>query len=257
MHLYCTGSGSPTVFIAGGYSFDWALVQPLVAKFTRVCTYDTAGTAWSDPGPNSTCIDRVSEIRGLLAEAAITKPFIFVGFSIGGLLARRYASLYLAEVAGMVLVDHAFLPDDQVPDVRKDSTGADRAPVLIKKTPIVFSTEDSSNFENLPADAKKLHRWAESIGSKQHAGLAAKDCELELQEAKLASHPLGSMPLRVVSTANDATGYAQLQRTLLSLSSNSRQMVTYNSFHSIEIDDPQMVFAAIKEVVDTVRTTRK
>src|SRR5215470_16327676 len=34
VHLYCTGTGSPTVVIVGaGYSFDWGLVQPEVSKF--------------------------------------------------------------------------------------------------------------------------------------------------------------------------------------------------------------------------------
>src|SRR5262249_1962460 len=52
MHLYCTGSGSPTVMLLGaGFSFDWALVQPEVARFTNICTYDVSGTAWSDPAP--------------------------------------------------------------------------------------------------------------------------------------------------------------------------------------------------------------
>jgi hypothetical protein len=51
VHLYCTGAGSPTVFIVGGFSFDWNLVQPKVAEFAKVCTYDVSGTAWSDFGP--------------------------------------------------------------------------------------------------------------------------------------------------------------------------------------------------------------
>src|ERR1700682_2959048 len=45
LHLYCTGSGSPTVVIIDGFgdfSFDWALVQPGVASRTRVCSYDRA-----------------------------------------------------------------------------------------------------------------------------------------------------------------------------------------------------------------------
>ena len=46
LHLYCLGEGSPTVMIVGGaFSFDWGLVQPEVAKFTRVCTFDPSGTA--------------------------------------------------------------------------------------------------------------------------------------------------------------------------------------------------------------------
>ena len=52
IHLYCIGRGSPTVMIVGAaFSFDWGLVQPEVAKFTRVCTFDPSGTAWSDPPP--------------------------------------------------------------------------------------------------------------------------------------------------------------------------------------------------------------
>ncbi len=45
LHLYCTGKGSPTVILeagAGSFSIDWALVQPDVAKTTRVCSYDRA-----------------------------------------------------------------------------------------------------------------------------------------------------------------------------------------------------------------------
>src|ERR1700761_1677951 len=50
VHLYCTGQGSPTVMIVGAaFSVDWQLVQPEVAKFTLVCTFDPSGTAWSDP----------------------------------------------------------------------------------------------------------------------------------------------------------------------------------------------------------------
>mgnify|MGYP003352436383 CR=1 FL=1 len=49
-------SGSPAVIIAGaGFSFDWSAVQDGVAAFTRVCTYDPAGTVWSDPGPGRDC----------------------------------------------------------------------------------------------------------------------------------------------------------------------------------------------------------
>src|SRR5690348_800010 len=62
VHLYCIGSGSPAVVITGaGYSFDWGLVQPEVAKFTQVCAYDHSGVTWSDPGPTDSCSLRVHE----------------------------------------------------------------------------------------------------------------------------------------------------------------------------------------------------
>jgi len=52
VHLYCTGTGSPTVVIVGaGFSFNWGLVQPEVTKITQVCSYDHSGIGWSDDGP--------------------------------------------------------------------------------------------------------------------------------------------------------------------------------------------------------------
>ena len=54
LHLYCTGEGSPTVVLdamGNGWSLYWSTVQPEVAKLTRVCSYDRAGSGWSEPGP--------------------------------------------------------------------------------------------------------------------------------------------------------------------------------------------------------------
>src|SRR5689334_14773199 len=43
------GNGKPTVVIVGAaFSFDWGLVQPIVAKVTQVCSYDHSGIGWSD-----------------------------------------------------------------------------------------------------------------------------------------------------------------------------------------------------------------
>jgi hypothetical protein len=58
LHLHCEGDskpGQPTVVLeAGGgdFSVTWALVQPKVATFARVCSYDRSGSGWSDLGPN-------------------------------------------------------------------------------------------------------------------------------------------------------------------------------------------------------------
>ena len=54
MHLNCVGDGSPTVVLdagLGGWSLDWALVQPVIASATRVCSYDRAGMGWSESSP--------------------------------------------------------------------------------------------------------------------------------------------------------------------------------------------------------------
>src|SRR5687767_9494812 len=52
LHLNCVGSGSPTVILEAGassFAIDWSLVQPEIAATQRVCSYDRAGSGWSDP----------------------------------------------------------------------------------------------------------------------------------------------------------------------------------------------------------------
>ena len=109
LHLHCTGTGRPTVVLAAGlgdYSIDWGLVQPRVARFTRVCSYDRAGYAWSDPDPRPRSLQRaVDELQALLTNAEIPGPYVLVGHSWGGHIARVFAAQHRDAVAGMVLVD--------------------------------------------------------------------------------------------------------------------------------------------------------
>src|SRR4030095_2135936 len=91
---------------AGDFSFDWSLVQPAVAHFTRVCSYDRAGNAWSDLGPLPLTMAQVTyELHTALMRAGVRGPYLLVGQSIGGLLIRAFAERYPGEVVGMVLVD--------------------------------------------------------------------------------------------------------------------------------------------------------
>ena len=109
LHINCTGTGSPTVILdagLGGTSLDWSKIQPAVARFTRVCSYDRAGYGWSESGPGPrTSQQIVKELHLLLAHAQINGPYVLVGHSVGGLNMRLYAYRYPAEVAGMVLLD--------------------------------------------------------------------------------------------------------------------------------------------------------
>ena len=252
LHLYCTGAGSPTVLVAGaGYSFDWALVQPEVARFTAICTYDISGTAWSDPGPVLTCRERVNEIHQLIRAAPIDTPLILVGLSLGACVARLYAALYPSEVAGMVIVDHAFAPDpDPGPGKSPPRADVDTLPVLIYQAPIELTVEDTSEFHHLPERVQQLHRWADSLHPQRPGWEDAEDCLAQLKTAAAGPYPLGNLPLAVVRTNNQARGYDRLQKALLALSHRSSQTIAARSFHSVEIDQPEVVVEAIRRIVE-------
>jgi pimeloyl-ACP methyl ester carboxylesterase len=242
--------------LGAGFSFDWGLVQPEVAKFSTICTYDISGTVWSDPGPVLTCRERVNEVHKLIRAAHLEAPLVLTGLSIGACVARLYAAEYPAEVSGIVIVDHAFSPDpaaDAGDSHLGSDAGVDTPPVLIHQTPIVVTVEQASEFNRLPIRIQKLHRWAVSLNPKLPTWDAAEDCLAQLKADAPGPYPLGNMPLVVVSTGNQARGYLRLQNELLALSHHSIHMMAELSSHSVEIDQPEVVIAAIRQVVESLR----
>jgi pimeloyl-ACP methyl ester carboxylesterase len=130
LYLECAGQGSPTVVLEAGFRTRadlWSddliqpeaprmMVFPGVAAFSRVCAYDRPGTTTviegellpsrSDPvAMPRTAAESVDDLHALLEAADVPGPYVLVGHSYGGMLMRLYASTYPDEVVGMVLVD--------------------------------------------------------------------------------------------------------------------------------------------------------
>jgi pimeloyl-ACP methyl ester carboxylesterase len=279
VHLYCTGTGSPTVVIVGaGYSFDWGLVQPAVASSTQVCAYDHSASAWSDDGPADSCALRVHEIHEALKNVGIKGPYVLVGHSFGAVIARLYAGQYPDDVAGLVFVDHAFAMIN-----RRPPSGAG-APVPPPMPPppalppgggkIEIRMEDDPTFNKLPARDRELHQWAaaQARGKAPSTGSPMDvlfDCLAQADAIiKDQSHPLGDKPLVDVTAGafpplpppaaeKSRAKYEDLQTKLLSLSGNSKRLVAENSGHFIIIDRPDVVIDAISQVVQSVRNNTK
>jgi pimeloyl-ACP methyl ester carboxylesterase len=264
------------VFIVGAaFSFDWELVQSAVAKFTRVCTFDPSGTTWSDsfqaavrvldpnapPRSTPTCEDRIAEIKRVIAHIKVERPYILVGYSVGALWERLYTAHDPEGVAGMVIVDHAFLPNNKVPEVQKlpgpTSSGLNRGPVLLTKTPIVIGFEDDVNFRKLPQHDQELHEWALAQHPLRPGEEMTADCFSKIDRAVgNRSYPLGDMPLTVIRTENETPGYEEMQMKLLSLSRQSREIVAHNSSHMVPIDEPEVIISAIHTMVEHTRGTK-
>src|SRR6266542_5891029 len=122
LFLECRGTGTPpVVFVAGlGDSGDkaWRTLWDQVVRSTRACVYDRAGLGRSDPSPNTaTYQGAVDDLHALLRRAHIPGPYLLVGHSLGGLLARLYAHDHPADVAGVVLLDGT--PVDWFPTVQR------------------------------------------------------------------------------------------------------------------------------------------
>jgi len=161
LHLNCTGTrraSEPTVILeagAGDFSVDWSLVQPSIATFARVGSYDRAGSGWSDLGPRPRTMHQiVYELHTLLERAGERPPYVLVGHSYGGALVRVYQSTYPREVAGLVLVEAM---TDNPLRLTADGRKAVRASELPAEKPIpAVKTSDPLRESEIPLPIVQL-----------------------------------------------------------------------------------------------------
>jgi pimeloyl-ACP methyl ester carboxylesterase len=295
LHVNCTGKGAPTVVIENGlgdFSFDWVLVQNPVSRFTRVCTYDRAGYAWSEPGPKPRTFAQLNlELRDALSKLGERVPFVLVGHSYGGPVVRNFAASYPNDVAGMILVDSAFegervgvgggktirLGDGAkglvIPAPREQLKASDKPNLAATGSPAQQPLD--AMYKALPPAAQKLQVWAQSpvqVSTLEDAESSQLEWSGEYFAkwlSKSQAGALGSVPLIVLTRADGGYGNdldvpaAQIEKErvdgqakLVLLSSNSKQTIVHSG-HNMELEAPGDVTAAIREVVEAVRYHRR
>ena len=215
----CRGQEEPTVILeaglgaAGTEEFFGFLDQ--IAGTTRVCTYDRAGTGVSDERPageHVTATLMAEELHRLLEALEVPLPVVLVGHSYGGMPVRAFEGTYPNDVAGIALIDVSSEPEVPV-------------------------------YERLDAGP-----WID--------GTDRIDIRATVRELR-AADDLGDMPLIVVTAgiiedewlATVPKLAARAQARLAGLSSNAIHVVAPDSGHFVHEDAPDVVLAAIKEVV--------
>jgi len=255
IYLECHGTGSPTVVLISGTRGahdDWtdlidptnpvgakkpseSAVFPQVGRLTRVCAYDRPGTTrLDDTRTDSTPVRQpttaqqgVADLHALLMAAREPAPYVLVGHSWGGLIARLFASTYPDDVSGLVLVDPAS-------EFLKSSLTPAQWATYIKAT-------------------KKL------IDS---SGLEAPDHERSL--ALLHSTPSVRVIPVVVLTSDKRFDFGaggseawpawRAAQDRLAKLLRAKHVSETNSGHAIQMEQPQLVIGAIRQVVEAVRS---
>lgn len=254
LHLWCTGDGAPAVILdtgLGGSSAGWHFVQPDVARFTRVCSYDRAGMGYSDPGPSPRTARRIAgELAKLLHGSGIAGPVVLVGASIAGFNVRVFASDHAERAAGLVLVDASHEAD------------AHEVPRMARFVPLLstvgvfrlFGVSFGQRVESLPPS---VQRYAQATSFRAAGYQAAADEIIHIRET--VSEVRGSrrkltIPVVVVTGARGADeNWRHLQQDLTSLSERGCLMIARQSGHVVSVDQPEVVVDAIRRVVETAR----
>jgi pimeloyl-ACP methyl ester carboxylesterase len=279
-HVDMRGDGGPPVIMEaaiGDFSLTWALVHPAVAQFTRSIVYDRLGLGWSDPGPEPRDAQTaVNELRRLLETVGVRGPYILVGQSYSGLLARLFAYQHPEEVAGMVLVDSAHEDQfDRFPRPIREAFGPLKkmqfealsgiaqtvasqgpeaaAPILI--APAGFPPDLAKVYGEMSvADPSRIHTFLAELD-------ALEKSQAQVREARPAG--LGDIPVAVLSHGQPQIvpgmpeevnrayeeAWQEMQIELAGLSRRSRRIVVEESGHMIHHEQPQVIVDTIREMI--------
>jgi pimeloyl-ACP methyl ester carboxylesterase len=271
MHIHCLGQGSPAVILDSGLGdsfLSWRKVQPDIAKFTRVCSYDRAGLGYSDSSPRArTSQVFAEELGGLLHSAGVSPPYILVGHSMGGYDVRLYAGLYRNDIAGMVLVDSSHpeqqkrlppaLNDIDATWVREQESFEFTMPFGIPRL-MGFCGSDAEvraaecNFHSVREAVAELKAVSESAAQTAAAGTLG-DMPLIVLSSD-PDKPQPDLPEDLVKPTNDA--WAKMQEELTHLSTRGTQVIAKNSGHYIQLDRPDLVIEAVRQVVEQARSAQ-
>ncbi|MGI9822407.1 alpha/beta fold hydrolase [Agromyces sp. Marseille-Q5079] len=256
--LSCRGSGSPTVvFISGtgGGADEWSTlpgagadapssppesthpavpVFAAVAESTRVCAYDRPGVTLEDGSPTTTtpvpqpttAQQGVDDLDAVLAASDETGPFVLVGASWGGLIAQLFARTHPDATVGLVLVDSASIHLEQT------------------------------------LSPEQWQAWMAAIEGARSGDAESPAYEPTMVEFRGAS-PSPSVPAVVLSsdepwdlhvTPGESTWPAWLAaQSALTESVQAMHVSETDSGHGIQVEQPDLVSAAIDDVIEEVR----
>jgi pimeloyl-ACP methyl ester carboxylesterase len=239
---------------------------------SRVCAYDRSGLGWSESAPEASTADSViQDLRELLAAAGESPPYVLVGHSIGGLIAWLYADQNRNEVAGLVTVDGTPLLSLDAGEVRSGGIcPALPAILLLLERLNVFTVSPSTLWGDL--EAAGYPDWAvaatEDAGFLSSRALADAASCVDLMSRASQIRNLGGIPLVAItadeqvvadefSFDRDSDEWRARQESMemaIQASTSGRLMqVTDGIGHFIPRDAPELVVAAIRDVISEFR----
>ncbi|MCF4098331.1 alpha/beta fold hydrolase [Maritalea mediterranea] len=272
IHIHCRGEGGPTIIADMGvtnWSLHWQSVGDQIAQTTRFCAYDRFGFGWSGSLQSEiTPHMLVDNLHQLLAQSGETGPYILLGHSFGGYVARLYRDQYPERVAGLVLVEAAHEEQwDRFPEEVGQATAAAVELLGMAKT---IAYTGGLRFIDLPAadplpSAEQLALQDRAMRSLQfyHSAEAHFAAVPALADAVANTAPLGHTPLLVITGGRSAQSYCgeqfgvdvpcdetqrvwdELQAELASLSARSIHAIAPEARHTIQLDEPAFVVEAI------------
>jgi pimeloyl-ACP methyl ester carboxylesterase len=283
MRLNCTGAGSPTIVLDSGLGWDsleWSGVQPVLAKSTRVCSYDRPGFGLSEQQPGPRDANHIAgELHALLGAAGVSGPIVLMGHSIAGMYIREYATQYPKQVAGLVFVDSSTPLQNR--DVRLNTGQGAGMPLW--ESILQMRAAAIVGYPRLKGDCAKPDAAVDATLDRDTAAKIGEDlCHVHYKAVQaeydsfdasgletVHTGPFGDMPILVMSqdttmqfsssnpTARErefASVWNDLQENLKNLSTHGRRIIAQGSGHNITLERPDVIEREVPRFIEEIRS---
>jgi pimeloyl-ACP methyl ester carboxylesterase len=259
-------------------SLSWSLVhQEIAEKITRSCAYSRAGILWSDPHDapqNGTSV--AEDLHAALETAGERGPFVLVGHSLGGSYIMTYTKYFGAAVAGVVFVDTSH--PDQIQRFKALNVPESSAETYLFKVGVVLNWTGivravAPLYDRVPHQPVQDDRIVKAYASTSLGAMLKEQDAMDLILAEAGTfRELGDRSLVVLTAMKPypseflaelnlseeqgrkiQDAIKQLHDEQAAWSSNSRHQLVSDASHYIQFDRPDVVIAAIRSVVESVR----
>lgn len=273
-HYLKKGEGSQSVIFASGNTLnhtEWTDIQAEIAKSATTLSYDRAGLLYSDRGKRPQTAAAISEeLKKIIEKADLPKPYILVAHSLSACSLRPLIKDLEKDIAGVIFVDgshpeqYTKVPE-QIADVLKNDAPSGEWEQFLNGFGFLRTMmRDHVHFEHLAVH----HPRNEAYRANYFHSMPEIYEEMEAVDQILAETKnitsFGSIPLTVITGSSEkrihefstpekgrlAYDYwMALQKDLLSLSSNSQQIMATKSSHMIHHEEPRVIIKAIQEML--------
>jgi pimeloyl-ACP methyl ester carboxylesterase len=283
LYLLEKGSDGPTVLFEAGIAatnLNWHHIQESVSQFTHTVSYDRGGLGWSSPASSTRTPGNIAvELHAMLEYAGIKPPYVLVGHSFGGLVMRRFATLYPEEISGIILVDPMRVEEWPPLDPAKQAQ-IDRGKRLtgyaipiarcglarLAVTSLLCRSGKISDFLAGAAGNGGLHvlgRIKSEVGKMPRAvwpvvaahwsrpsyyrGMCSHvEAVPETVREMLETDPIRGIPVTLLTPGKAAP---LCESGLSCIGDNVQQVIALDSAHWIHLDEPKLVIDSIHEMV--------